>query len=136
MTRQESRNLVPGVGIGDMTFGMSRQQAKDILGLPSGIEEGDLNGTAVVAWSYEHDTVKLRFEMPWDRLTCVEVSGRKTRLLGERFFGRSPEQVAEALASAGHAPELEAPTRWRFGEHGICLSVADGRVVSVEAEAS
>jgi len=93
--------IIPGVGLGKLRFGMSREEVKAILGTPDHQEitfYGDDETDRSDAWEYHPLRLDLSFEEAEDwRLTILSVSSDDYLLKGISLIGLSQEELMEAL---------------------------------------
>ncbi|GAB4251489.1 MAG: hypothetical protein Tsb0034_30470 [Ekhidna sp.] len=102
--------IIPGVGLGKLKFGMSREEVKAILGEPNhqqitdyGDEESDQND----AWEYHPLRLDMSFEEAenW-KLTIISISSEDYHLKGSSLIGLNMEELLEELEVLGF-DELE-----------------------------
>lgn len=93
--------IVPGVGLGKLKFGMSRDEVKTILGEPDHQEitsYGDDDSDQSDAWEYHPLRLDLSFEEAEDwRLTILSVSSEDYMFKGSSLIGLNQEELMEEL---------------------------------------
>ena len=131
--------IVPGYGVGELKFGLPREDVEKILGAPDeeALHEDPEMGTTVT-WNYWRKGISVYFEEEDDyRLGCMEVEGGELFIWDENVYGFSKEKVAELAAAHGfHEIEVDDD------KHDECLSVdaaglnfffEEDEVISVQA---
>jgi hypothetical protein len=96
-----AKKIQPGEGLGDLKFGMTREQVTAVLGKPTESEiysytDDDSNMTD--SWHYDDLDLSLSFdeEENW-RLVSLAVSGEEYTLEGISFVGMGKDEVILAL---------------------------------------
>lgn len=90
-----------GQGLGKLLFGMTRDQAKAILGAPSEKEKYSLSddGDDTEAWHYDELGLSLSFDQENDwKLTSIAVSSEDFKLEGEAFIGREMDEIMDSIS--------------------------------------
>lgn len=94
-------DILPGVGLGKLKFGMSREEVKALLGEPDhqeithyGEDESDQSD----AWEYHPLRLDLSFEEAegW-RLVIISVSSEDYHLKGSSLIGLNMDELMEEL---------------------------------------
>jgi hypothetical protein len=86
----------PGIGLGDLLFGSSREDVWLQLGEPENVEE-DLLNTGLISWYYWNLGVNAYFSEDADfRLDSLLVERADAELFGRRLIGK-PEKEARAV---------------------------------------
>lgn len=97
--------IVPGVGLGKLKFGMSREEIKSVLGEPDHQEVthyGDDESDKSDAWEYHPLRLDLSFEEAEDwRLTIFSVSSEDYQFKGSSLIGLNQEELMEELDVLG-----------------------------------
>ena len=131
--------IVPGIGIGEVKFGMSREQIVAILGEPEFTNLGvylcyPSRGLQLILVGREPDRLGMIIANPMDlvALTRNEFPGQTDK--GIRM-GSSEQQVREAYG----APDPPLPTDKgqgiaRYGKLAIMFGFVDGKVQQIIAE--
>ena len=99
------RNIQVGKGLGDLTFGKSREQVVAILGEPTEKEKytlSDLDNDDTEAWHYDNLDLSLSFdeESNW-RLSSIAVSSDEYLIDGETLIGKNKGEVVAFLIDKG-----------------------------------
>ncbi len=119
--RKDIVDILPGVGLGVIKFGMDRNQVKMILGEPDETDvffmtESDDSESEV--WYYDDDFLSLSFDAAdnW-RLVTIEIDDSKFLLQGHSLYGKNKLEVITTLEKLSvtdfkhePAPMDEAPT--------------------------
>ncbi len=109
----EENQIIPGVGLGPLRFGASRDQVRALVGEPEEIEESEADEAEFKheEWIYHEDDylVSLSFdEEDSFRLSCIETDNSRMRLFGEVIVGESVERVRNLMEQyACGTPEIE-----------------------------
>lgn len=139
-----------GTGIGDLPFGLTREQVKALLGEPPrivhGVEEPDSE-----IWFYEDQLLAVGFEPEYGgRLGSIETYDPSATLNGKSLIGRTIMEVALALKDVFAFPieavfgdDEETPEQLRipdlsisFWNEGIVIeSISFGVIESESGEA-
>ncbi|MEQ8903794.1 hypothetical protein [Ekhidna sp.] len=98
-------DILPGVGLGKLKFGMNRDEVKSILGEPDHQEithysedESDQSD----AWEYHPLRLDLSFEEAEDwRLTILSVSSEDYLFKGSSLIGLSQDELMDELEMLG-----------------------------------
>ena len=96
--------IKPGIGLGAVKFGMTREQVSEILGDPTEIDvfTDDESGANVESWHYDEDEASFAFDEEADwRLTTIAVSGDHYEFAEIKPIGMPIEQLITQLESAG-----------------------------------
>ncbi len=136
---EEKFTIVPGYGVGELKFGLSRDEVKAILGSPEDetlFDEPEIGKT--VAWNYWRKGISVYFEEEDDyRLGCMEVEGGELFVWDENVYGYSREKVMELASKHGISDFTEEKD-----DHSECLSMdsaglnfffEEDEVISVQA---
>ena len=90
-----------GTGLGDIKFGMTREELKKIAGEPTEIDtfnaSGDEEGYLTESWHYDEQEFSVSFdeEDNW-RLTTIS-SSSENAILGDKLIGKSVDEVLSIL---------------------------------------
>ncbi|WP_420318700.1 hypothetical protein [Ekhidna sp.] len=94
-------DILPGIGLGKLKFGMSRDEVKSMLGEPNHQEithYGDDEEDKSDAWEYHPLRLDMSFEEAEDwRLTILSVSSEDYLFKGSSLIGLSQEELMEEL---------------------------------------
>ncbi|MEO9485485.1 MAG: hypothetical protein ABJG47_18640 [Ekhidna sp.] len=103
-------DILPGVGLGKLKFGMSRDDVKAVLGAPDHQEithYGDDADDQSDAWEYHPLRLDLSFEEAEDwKLVIISVSSEDYQLKGSSLIGLNTDELMEELDMLG-IKELE-----------------------------
>src|SRR4051794_37191388 len=84
----------PGVGLGDLRFGMFREDVQRYLGEPEDIKEHPIGSDLDIAWYYWDLGVSAHFGRDDNfRLDTLDVERADAELLGHRLIGLPVEHV-------------------------------------------
>jgi len=102
----ELKEIIPGVGLGDLKFGMTRDQVKKLFGKPDEIEkeslEEDDDEGLLESWHYDELELSMGFDEDVDwRLITLAVSSDKYTFKDKKLVGLSRNKVLEILAELG-----------------------------------
>lgn len=93
--------VLPGRGLGDLKFNMTRQEVEKIAGKPDEIENvryDDLDDETVETWHYDKYDFSLSFEKEIDnKLASIAISSPEAVLFGQKLIGSTKEDVAILL---------------------------------------
>src|SRR2546421_6612 len=95
-------NLIPGIGLGDFKFGMTRDAVRSLAKKPSQEIECDADGDAI--FIYGEDQLYLYFDREEDlRFTSLEVYDTRDLLLdGVNIFSMKYRRIENYLVSLGY----------------------------------
>ncbi len=96
--------ILPGTGLGDIRFGMTREEVSSILGDPSEIDmfSDDEPGNQVESWHYDEADVSFAFEEAEEwRLTTIAVSSEEYKVEDTALIGLSKEATFAQLEKMG-----------------------------------
>lgn len=98
-----NKEIKIGEGLGDLKFGMSREQVKAILGEPDDIDrysDSDLEDDASESWHYDEPEISLSFDEDVDwKLVTIAVSSPAYELLNKKLIGLDSEALMAELKS-------------------------------------
>lgn len=98
------RDIVPGEGLGDLRFGMTRSEVKNILGGADEVEQHTLDEEAGTTenWHYDKYDLSLSFEeaIEW-RLETIAVSNEAYELAGTQVIGLDRTSLENVLKKMG-----------------------------------
>ena len=98
------KDIKIGHGLGDITFGDSKEKIKHLLGEPSEVDtfnaSGEEDGYLTEAWHYDDQEFSLSFdeEDNW-KLTTISISSNKCSFNGENLIGKEMEEVLKLINS-------------------------------------
>ena len=97
--------ILPGTGLGELEFGMSREQVKALLGEPDEtdfFEEAEEDEDASESWHYDELEISVSFDECDDwKLTTVAVSSARYTLFGKGVVGLSKPELISLLGENG-----------------------------------
>jgi hypothetical protein len=139
------KEIKPGTGLGNILFGMSREQLKGILGEPEEIESTthDEAGEDITeSWHYDEIEVSVSFEKTEDwKLCTIAVSSPDVVLNGKSPIGLSAKEITDLLKtmdvkspvtedwSSADAPDYHSITA---EELEMVFWIEDGEVMDIQ----
>ncbi len=103
--------IIPGVGIGQLKFGLSRTEAEALLGKPDEVEKyshSSFHDEPTEAWHYDELELSLGFDESDDwRLVNIATTSEQCQIDGNKLFGHSHLALMNLLKSLGF-DDLEA----------------------------
>ncbi|WP_026462383.1 hypothetical protein [Adhaeribacter aquaticus] len=127
-----------GTGIGNIRFGYSMQQVKDIMGEPEEIEESDEEDEFEhKAWNYWEQGYSFFFDREDDyRLSCIQTEDPEVILFGKKVFDMPAKEVMALLKQQGltdfETEKLETgETRYSFERQMIDIYVEDDQLLAI-----
>jgi hypothetical protein len=104
------KEIIPFVGIGDLKFGMTRDQVKNLLGEPSevdnvpGFEEESVNDD-LESWHYDQYEFSVVFDAMYEwKLVSISISDPHFTLFGKSVIGADKIDTLALLESKGYSP--------------------------------
>lgn len=98
------KDILPGEGLGDLRFGMTRAEVKNILGGADEVEHHTLDEDAGTTenWHYDDYDLSLSFEeaMEW-RLETIAVSDEEIELAKTKVIGLDKKSLEAVLKKMG-----------------------------------
>src|SRR5690349_14531589 len=93
-----------GTGVGELRFGLTMDQVRELLGEPEEIEKSDeQDDFEHQAWNYLDRGYSLYFDREDDyRLSCIETDRPNLHLFGEPLIGRTPDEVRDLMQRNGY----------------------------------
>jgi hypothetical protein len=95
-----TNDITLGQGLGDLTFGLNREEVAQLLGDPSEIEgmDGDKDSGAMEAWHYDEQHLSLSFEEDCNwKLTSITSASPDVLFEGVDMIGLSQGEVMEQM---------------------------------------
>lgn len=95
-----------GTGIGDLRFGMTKDEVKNLMGNPSEIEnipgiDDEINDD-LVSWHYDDNEISLVFDKMYDwRLVSISASDPSFLLHGKSIVGMPLEEFEDFFENLG-----------------------------------
>ena len=90
--KKEIKEIIPGVGLGTLKFGMTRDEVKKLVGKPDEVEnlpgfEEEVNDE-LESWHYDEHEFSLVFDADYDwRLVSIAVSDPYFTFHGKNIIG-------------------------------------------------
>jgi hypothetical protein len=101
----ELKEIKSGIGLGDLKFGMTRNQVKKVLGDPDEIEKfsyTDSDEDLTESWHYDKLELSLGFDEDVDwKLVTMAVSSGDYLFMNKKLIGLSREKLLETLSELG-----------------------------------
>lgn len=100
MVNHQIKDIIIGVGIGEVKFGMLKTDVLSILGLPTekDIEKDFETGDAVETWDYENYGVAFSFDEEEDwRLETITINSSNFELNGVGLVGKGVQEVQDFI---------------------------------------
>lgn len=95
--------IKPGYGLGDLSFGSTREECSLYLGEPDDKIIEQFEGEEYILWYYHEKAISLSFEASEDyRLGTIIVENDDARLNGEKLIGKSVAEVTTLLKEWGY----------------------------------
>ena len=127
-----------GTGIGNIRFGYTMSQVKDIMGEPEEIEESEEDDEFEhKAWNYWSQGYSFFFDREDDyRLSCIQTENPEVILFGTKIFDLSAQEIKQLLKSSNltdyETEKLETgETRLTFEKEMIDLYLEDDRLLAI-----
>jgi hypothetical protein len=127
-----------GTGIGNIRFGYTMDQVRDIMGEPEEIEESDEDDEFEhKAWNYWEQGYSFFFDREDDyRLSCIQTENPEVLLFGQKVFDLTADEVKSLVQREGltdfETEKLESgETRLSYEKEMIDLYLEDGRLLAI-----
>jgi hypothetical protein len=127
-----------GTGIGNIRFGYTMDQVRDIMGEPEEVEESDEDDEFEhKAWNYWEQGYSFFFDREDDyRLSCIQTENPEVILFGKKVFDLPAEKVKELVLQNGltdfETEKLETgETRLSYEREMIDLYLEDNRLLAI-----
>jgi len=95
-------DVIPGLGLGNLKFGSTRELVKKEIGNPTEIEKyalDDDDDDITEAWHYDEDGLSISFDQEHAYvLSSIAISDEKFTLKGNAVIGLSKKEVDELFA--------------------------------------
>lgn len=134
----KENEIVLGKGIGNIYFGYSMDQVKDIMGEPEEIEESDEDDEFEhKAFNYWERGYSFFFDREDDyRLSCIQTENDEVKLFNTNLFGSSPQEVKALLQQQGvvdyETEKLETgEIRWSFEKEMLDLYFENDKLIAI-----
>lgn len=140
--------ITPGVGVGDIELGWSRQQARRKLGEPERTDRVAVDGTEWIEWHYDSRAFSVYFDGDEEfSLVTIDVDDPAIEIEGFRPIGAREEDVLETLGKLGELVledeladgdrrvyELVGTEVWLWFAGGVCDSVQVSALIEDDEE--
>lgn len=139
------KQIKPLVGLGQLQFGMSREEVRQLLGEPEDVDEYSFSGAEddrSESWHYDELDLSMSFDAEDDwRLITLAVSSDAYTLEGKALVGLNREELVSTLNDIGiHDLEeenentLEMPGHELVSDHAKFLNfwIEDGTVKEIQ----
>lgn len=131
-----------GQGLGNLRFGISRDEVKKMLGEPTDKEvydltdDPDFEDDETEAWHYDDRGISVSFDQINDwKLTSIVVGSPEFTLDGQTLVGRSKDEVLEVF-SKGPWGEIEEDEEIGGDQSGDSLVYVEGASLSLFFESN
>ncbi len=108
---ENSIEIKPGIGFGELKFGATRQEVEKILGVPQETENIDVEGEIheVEVWNYWEEGHAVYFEKELDTVaTNFETDNQAATLFGVKVFELDQQGIVSLMKKNGFTdPEVE-----------------------------
>jgi hypothetical protein len=105
MTNQNLKEIKPGIGLGDLKFGLTRNDVKKMLGEPDESEKysyTDTDEDLTETWHYDDLELSVNFDEEFDwRLSAITVSSEEYVIKDTSLIGLERDKVFTTLESLG-----------------------------------
>lgn len=104
--KKEIKEIIPGVGLGTLKFGMTRDEVKKLVGKPDEVEnlpgfEEEVNDE-LESWHYDEHEFSLVFDADYDwRLVSIAVSDPYFIFHGKNIIGMDKQETLDLLSNLG-----------------------------------
>lgn len=103
--KKELKSIDPTVGLGQLKFGMTRDDVKRMLGEPNDVDTYSFSGSdedLSESWHYDDLDLSMSFDQEDDyRLITIAVSSEYYEMGGKNLVGKKRDEVLAELKSAG-----------------------------------
>lgn len=134
----KENEIALGTGIGNIRFGYSMDQVKDIMGEPEEVEESDEEDEFEhKAWNYWQQGYSFFFDHEDDyRLSCIQTENPEVTLFGKKIFEMTGNELKELLAQNGitecETEKLDTgETRLSYEREMIDLYLEDDHLLAI-----
>ena len=134
----KENEIALGKGIGNIIFGYSMDQVKDLMGEPEEVEESDEDDEFEhKAWNYWEQGYSFFFDREDDyRLSCIQTENPEVILFGKKVFDLPAAELKNLLKENGltdfETEKLETgETRLSFEREMIDLYLEDDQLLAI-----
>jgi hypothetical protein len=130
--------ITPGIGVGPLIFGMSRDAVRKKLGPPTFVHDRSSEVDETIQWRYEDIDCSLYFDVDADlRLTTFDADANSIELAGHRPIGMREDEaikIYSAIWTVGLEEDYEdlGQRVYDVVGTGVWLWFQDGRCSSVQ----
>lgn len=100
MVNHQIKDILIGIGVGEVKFGMQKTEVLSILGMPTekDIEKDFETGDAVETWDYENYGIAFSFDEEEDwRLETITINSSNFELNGVGLIGKGIQEVQDFI---------------------------------------
>ena len=103
--KKQIQNIIPGTGIGELRFGMSKEEVEALVGPPDDVDfvpdfDGDVN-ESLESWHYDTHEFSVVFDADFDwKVVSIAVSDPYFTLNGQSVIGMKKDKVKQLLKDA------------------------------------
>ncbi len=96
----KSQIITPGKGIGNLTFGITQNEVKEILGNPDKIEyHNNIKDKKTIKWLYFKKKIELSFDPESDyKLSLMSTSSSTIKINGKEIIGKDRDDIIKDFA--------------------------------------
>lgn len=144
--KPQIKQIIPGVGIDSLKFGMTRDEIRNLMGAPEEIDnipdEDDKMIDSLESWFYDELELTLVFDEDYEwRLVSIALSDEHYTLFGDSIVGRPVPDVIDILkkhkveitdrvdASDPENPDMEII---ESENEGLMIWAMDGEVIEIQ----
>lgn len=99
----KNKEIVPGKGLGELKFGMSRDEVLSVLGKPDDVDtydDDEIEDEGSESWHYDDLEISLSFDEEEDWvLTTIAVSNPSHTFMGHELIGLTKSELLAVLES-------------------------------------
>ncbi len=97
-----NKEIKPCEGVGEIKFGMTRDELIQAIGEPDEVHEMEFDGEKSETWHYDYLELSVSFEANdnW-KLTVISVSSEDFTLKGEKLIGMDMDAILTKLKDLG-----------------------------------
>jgi hypothetical protein len=101
---KDIKEIIPGVGLGSLKFGMTREEVKSVVGKPDEVENlpgfEEVVNEELESWHYDEHEFSLVFDADYDwRLVSIAVSDPYFTFHGKAIVGMAKQDTLDFLES-------------------------------------
>lgn len=101
--KKDLQNIISGIGLGYLKFGITREQVKSFLGEPDEVEKSDLDDESLSeTWHYDDLELSMSFDQEEDwKLVAISVSSDFYEFEGLKLIGMTKDEFLSVLEEKG-----------------------------------